>query len=232
VVTKGNALVTLQPGTTYFNNSAMGTPGGAGSSVINIEQDAYPLTYYGNQGSLGTLKFPDAPQNLYVRGQIENDSGEVRLTNYDGSVSVTGTIRGARLNISAAGDFNLSSDNWFHAGADPRQYVDFTGLFGNDVRTSDGTLRRSPYASATDPRLEQLLDAIDDPVRTGSMIFAMGTVDINARFLNLDGTIQSGIDRVDLAISENFDPAASAQFFDNGGQLLPGLPSAPSTEPR
>ncbi|MFM9165355.1 MAG: hypothetical protein ACKOQO_00845, partial [Candidatus Limnocylindrus sp.] len=51
----------------------------------------------------------------------------------------------------------------------------------------------------------------------------MGTIDINARYLNLDGTIQSGIDKVDLTISENFAPAASSQFLDNKGALLSGL---------
>jgi hypothetical protein len=227
VVTKGQSVVTLEPGTTYFNNDALGTPGIAGSSVIHIEQDAYPRSYYGDDGSLGTLTFPDGPQNLYVRGQIENSSGEVRLTNYDGSVSVTGTIRGARLNISAAGDFNLSSDNWYHAGADPRQYLQFIGLFGKDVITADGRTKLETYGGMEygwiDPRIDQLLGAINDPARTGSMLFAMGAIDINARYLNLDGTIQSGIDRIDLSIDENFAPETSSQFFDNEGRLLSGL---------
>ena len=56
-------------------------------------QDAYPATYY----SMGTIKIPDAPQDLYVRGRIVNADGALYLTNMGGSINVTGELRAGTL---------------------------------------------------------------------------------------------------------------------------------------
>jgi hypothetical protein len=110
VDTLNGALVTLNAGTTYFNKVGLSKAGDGGQSVIRITQDAFPTEAYGINGSLGAITSPTGPQDLYVRGKISNADGALYLTNMEGSINVTGEIRAASVNISAAGDFNLSTD--------------------------------------------------------------------------------------------------------------------------
>jgi hypothetical protein len=110
-------------------SSQVGTTASAtGASEIRILQDAYPADLY-NLG--GDFKLPDAPQDLYVRGRIENADGDLYLTNKEGSINVTGELRARSVKLSAAGDFNLATDDWYHSGADPTQYLAFNTLFGH-----------------------------------------------------------------------------------------------------
>ncbi len=158
VDTLNGAQVTLSAGATYLNKIALNEPGPGGQSVINITQDAFPKEAYGVNGSLGALNAPSGPQDLYVRGKISNADGTLNLTNREGSIHVTGEIRAGAVNINAAGDFNLSTEDWFHTGADPRQYLDFNKVFGREVYREDGTAGTSLFGTA-DPRVQALLAA-------------------------------------------------------------------------
>ncbi|MBM3376425.1 MAG: hypothetical protein FJY35_10075, partial [Betaproteobacteria bacterium] len=51
----------------------------------------------------------------------------------------------------------------------------------------------------------------------------MGAIDINARYLNVNGTVQSGVDSIELTIDENFAPTSSVNFTDSSGKLRTGI---------
>ena len=223
VETLNGALLTLNPGTTYFNKAGLSAAGAGGQSVIRITQDALPKEAYGVNGSLGALSAPSGPQDLYVRGKIANADGALYLTNMEGSINVTGEIRAASVNISATGDFNLSTEDWFHTGADPRQYLDFNAEFGTAVYNADGKFKGA-FFDYDDERVTDLVAAIEASVsEKKSLVFAMGAIDINARYLNINGTLQSGVDNIELTIADNFAPANSSNFTDALGKTLSGI---------
>jgi len=64
-----------------------------------------------------------------------------------------------------------------------------------------------------------------EPIKT---IFAMGAIDINARYLNIDGTIQSGVDNITLNIAQDFAPSRSTNFTDALGKTIKGLDYGPA----
>ena len=161
VETLNGASITLDVGTTYFNKHALSEPSAGGDSVINITQDAYATSVYGINGSLGNLRSPSGPQDLYVRGKIVNADGVLNLTNMEGSINVTGEVRAGSVNISAAGDFNLSTEDWLHTGADPRQFLDFNKVFGASVYNADGIRGTKTFnlANTADSHIAALLAA-------------------------------------------------------------------------
>ncbi|NDG42350.1 MAG: hypothetical protein EBY28_24100, partial [Betaproteobacteria bacterium] len=218
----------------YFGNRRI-TPVAAnstGQSEIRVMQDAYPKAYY----SLGTVQIPDAPQDLYVRGSLKNADGALYLTNMEGSINVTGELRAGTVKLTALGDFNLSTDDWYHVGNDPRQYLSavpnqslnsFFELFGSQAYNPWGIKGQVRYRQASgnvgDARLKVLFDAMDAAATKQSIVFAMGEININARYLNLNGVVQSGVDSVDLTIGADFNPSRSSNFTDASGRLLPGI---------
>ncbi|MEN9773450.1 MAG: hypothetical protein RL322_520, partial [Pseudomonadota bacterium] len=219
-------LETLSAGKVWFQGRQVGSLASAtGSSEIRIMQDAYPIELY-NLG--GDFQIPAAPQDLYVRGRIENADGDLYLTNKEGSINVTGEIRARSVKLSAAGDFNLATDDWYHSGADPTQYLRFNEQFG--TRLADPSVNPS-YARRTerygtgdtaDARIAALLASIEATGQS-AQVFAMGEININARYLNVNGLIQSGVDSIDLTITEDFQPGTSGNFTDAQGNLLPGI---------
>ncbi|MBF0463169.1 MAG: PPC domain-containing protein, partial [Magnetococcales bacterium] len=333
-------LTSLEPGTVYWNGKPLGMgglageAGASGTSQIKIMQDAYPKEYY----DLG-VTIPDAPQDLYVRGKIDNADGDLYLTNLEGSINVTGEIRAKEIKLTASGDFNLSTDDWYHTNEDPRQYVNFDKIFGQTLYNDAGS-PRSANLMAGDPTLLSLEQAIfgvvpgsrDEAesndtlalaetlsnggeikahlgtsadvdyykVKVGapgkidlaltipggsfsvqlldanknllgdysvsasqtlamnvassgtyfvrvtalssstynagqyrvlasfeedrkSILFAMGAIDINARYLNIDGLVQSGVDNIELHIAKDFAPTESVNFTDSAGNVRPGI---------
>ena len=60
-------------------------------------------------------------QDMYIVGDVVNETGKVTIKNFEGSITVSGEIRGNPIEIYAAKDFTLNSDDWFHTGKDPRQ---------------------------------------------------------------------------------------------------------------
>jgi hypothetical protein len=56
-----------------------------------------------------------------------------------------------------------------------------------------------------------------------SIVFAMGAIDINARYLNINGTVQSGVDNIELTIGKDFAPEKSSNFTDSLGNTLKGV---------
>jgi hypothetical protein len=58
--------VVLDPGAVWFNGFPLSGEPSAADSVIDITQDAYPKSWY---TTLAGFNLPDAPQDIYVRGQ-------------------------------------------------------------------------------------------------------------------------------------------------------------------
>ncbi|MFM7571206.1 MAG: hypothetical protein ACKO8O_21270, partial [Betaproteobacteria bacterium] len=217
----GKELVTMAAGSTWFKGSRVGDAGSAsGESVIRVTQDAYPKEWY-NVG--GTFKLPDAPQDLYVRGRISNASGALFLTNMEGSINVTGELRAASVKLTALGDFNLATDDWYHSGADPQQYLSWFEAYGKPLNNEAGARRVGKIVLTDTERSKLILDAIAANAARASVVFAMGEININARYLNVNGLIQSGVDSIDLTFTPQFNPSRTSNFTDSQGALLPGI---------
>ncbi|MGI9210888.1 MAG: hypothetical protein ACR2HF_00260, partial [Methylococcaceae bacterium] len=221
--------VTMPAGTSYFNMRSLGDGSAVAKSTISIMQDAYPKEYY----DAGGAAVPDVPQNLDVRGRLVNQDGALKLVNKEGSINVTGELRAASVDLTASGDFNLVTDNWYHTNADPRQYVDYLSSFGQDLfdRANVGAnkdeiklnAKRGIAANYTtdSAAVQNLENVIANPAK--SIVFAMGAININARYINVDGLLQSGIDNIDLSFDADFNPGQSSNFTDASGNLLPGI---------
>ena len=201
-------LVTLKPGSVYINGQKQGEGNPALVSEISIVQDAYPDEFY----FLGTgVTLPPGPQELNIRGTITNESGAVLLKNLEGSVNVRGEVRAASLDIAAAGSFNLVSDNWFHSGGDPR------ALAGSAAE------RAASLSAFAGDKTEAFREVALTSAPPESTIFALGSVTINARYLNLNGVIQSGVDNYEVTFDTGFNPGRSSNFTGTDGQVLPGI---------
>ncbi|MGC9329086.1 MAG: hypothetical protein ACP5I1_15745, partial [Candidatus Hinthialibacter sp.] len=160
---------------------------------IQILQDAYSESQY----DLGGLDIPDVPQDLYILHRVINENGNLTIKNQEGGINVSGEIRAENVTILAQGDFNLNTEDWLHTNRDPRQYVDYTSLrnlvFDNITGESDheaftntdGT--PGPDGDGS-PALNALENAINDNF---SSILAQGRINITARYLNINGLVQS-----------------------------------------
>ena len=214
-------LVTLSPGKVYFNSAQISKdPASDAGSLIQIVQDGYPSAAY-------DLTIPPLPQDLYVRGKVVNEGGRLVLKNLDGSVTVTGELRAGTVDVAAKGNFDLSSDAWYHSSRDPRQYVDYKTLFSSKVFNTQGQARSlvfgsfEPAAGQTqNPGLAALKAAIQAP---GSRVLSLGDINIRAQYLNINGLVQSGVVEYTLVVDENFNPGRSTGFTDALGNTLAGI---------
>ncbi len=227
-------LRTLAAGAAYFNGDTVGAANSVSSGQITVRQDGYPSQVYGDQGALGALVGTlDGPIDLNVEGRLVNEDGAITVANLDGSVNVTGELRASTLNLSATGDFNLQNDNWFHTGGDPRQMLGDTlvAALRGEVYRADGSYSETTAAegSALADQVAGLMgsDAVGRKSGGGEIV-TLGAVDINARFVNINGLIQSGVDTYEIFIDETFDPTESGNLTDSEGQPLDGVSFGPT----
>ncbi|NDB21015.1 MAG: hypothetical protein EB020_09100, partial [Proteobacteria bacterium] len=164
---------------------------------------------------------PTYDQDLYLVGDVINETGSITVNNDEGSITVSGELRGSSVNITAAKDFTLNSDDWFHTAKDPRQYVNYDTLRAL-VYNPAGTLDTDVYASAAgvSDGTRTLQQAIDAP---GAAILAQGTIAVSARFLNINGLIQSGAQNVTLHVDDTFVPNVEGRLFDDSGTPVQGV---------
>ncbi len=142
----GGGLVVFTPGNVYFNGIDLTGNDDDSAQDITILQDALLATEY----DLGGLELPDVPQDLYIAGDVINENGDVTISNREGSINVSGIIRGENVEIVAASNFSLNTEGWYHTNRDPRQYVDYT-LTRNTVFEAGKTPGSSAvYLSTTD----------------------------------------------------------------------------------
>jgi len=218
VTTVGGELVVLEPGNVYVNSvSLTGVGPSAAAKEIRITQVRPDGSY-----DLGGLTLPNLDQDMYVVGDVINEAGDIYLTNMEGSINVSGEIRGDEVFIYAARDFNLNTDDWFHTNRDPRQYFDgddYEALWAAlwNEEGIPGTLSFAGYTG--------LISGLDEAINVSeSRILAQGRIGITARYLNINGLIQSGVDTITLEIDESFvAPSVTTSFVDDDGQPLAGI---------
>ncbi|KAF0119393.1 MAG: Hemolysin-type calcium-binding protein [Rhodospirillaceae bacterium] len=198
-------LTSFAAGKVYLNDTSLsgGGAGAAAGSTIKIIQDSLPASFYGLDGSVSAFS---GPQDLYLAGSVVNENGSLIVKNVEGSVNVTGELRAGTVDIFAAGDFNLNVEGWQHI-QDPRQYIDYT-LMRSKVWNTDGTSKKLELAKLDDA------PALKAGINKNSRIIAQGDVNITARYLNINGTVQSGISELELNIDETFAPTGSVTFLD------------------
>ncbi len=133
-------------------------------------------------------------------GDIINETGDVSIENVGGSINVSGEIRAQTVNIEAGKDFNLNTDDWLHTNRDPRQYLDYDAL-----RDAVFNEAGNPASLAFPNYTAALVAALDDAIyENGSSIVAQGRVAVTARYLNINGLIQSGVNTITLHVSADF----------------------------
>ena len=211
VVMHEGQLTVLKPGNVYVNNKPLGTDNSASGDAkdISISQKAFATDAY----DVGTVTLPDIDQDLYVVGDITNENGDISIRNDAGSITASGEILGDKIDIHAAKDFQLNAD-WYHSNRDPRQYIEY-----NDQRNLAHTTSPNTYENTSEvPGLEAAINEDE------SRVLALGNVTITARYLNVNGLIQSGADQAEIKISPDFNPGNRTVFFsDDENNPLPGI---------
>ena len=139
-------------------------------------------TYDPSNYNIGTTKIPGMAPSIELQGDVANTLGEVKIHSKAGNIYVDGNINAASVSIQAdKGDFVQSYVNGFdHIAGDPANNSQ-----GGSASSSPGT-------------------------QPGSGILANGSVMISARYLNINGTIQSGVENYTLTLSSSAELTASA----------------------
>jgi hypothetical protein len=201
----------LTPGRVYFNNASP-TAAVAASKQISITQEAYPFAQYSWNADTNP---PHIDPDIYITGQVVNETGGVTIDNQNGSINVSGEIRGggdAGVTITSAKDFTLNSDNWYHSNQDPRQYVDYTD-------------KRSEAKDNAGPHITDAWSTLQTAIhRDTSKVVAQGRIAITARYLNINGLVQSGVDAVTLKVDNTFQGTVTgSSLLDASGKPLTGI---------
>ena len=210
VITDGQYNV-LTPGNLYVNNALVGSDSSDSSDdkTITITQDAFLQAAY----DISEVELPDIDQDMYIVGDVTNENGAITIDNREGSISSSGAILGETVTILSAKDFSLNVDDWYHTNRDPRQYVDYDTYREIVFEAGSGTF--SDYALSSD------VTGLDSAIAEDeSKILALGEISITARYLNVNGLIQSGTDEVDITIDDSFvGSEQTLSFRDASGDL-------------
>ncbi|MBN2437042.1 MAG: hypothetical protein JXL20_00400, partial [Deltaproteobacteria bacterium] len=195
----------LSPGNVYFNNKGLTTVQDPGVKNVSVTQD--PLSRNPADFDL-ELEIPEKiGQDLYVLGQVVNEVGDVTLINKEGSINVSGEIRARNVIIQAAEDFNLDAEDWFHI-MDPRQYPGLDAIRSQVFGTlTPKTYNENPFT--VDP--------------WSGAVLAQGRVAVTARYLNINGLIQSGVQTITLYVDASFAPTETTSFLDKVGRPIAGI---------
>src|SRR5258708_3337387 len=220
----GNGQSTvLQPGNVYFNEANL-TNVGANTSdktISIVQKKVGAVSQYDFSGLSPSVvtEIGSLDQDMYVVGDVINETGAVTIKNFEGSITVSGTISGNPIDIFSAKDFTLNSDDWFHTGKDPRQLINYDARRAL-VFNTDGNYQQQAYSDPTNVDGINLQTAINAP---GAKIVAQGTIAITARFLDINGLIQSGAQNVDLNVDNTFIPPADGQLINANGDTVQGV---------
>ena len=232
----GGALKTYTPGAVQINYKDVNSLAIRGGSTIAGGSDSDTATPSTNEiiifqdtkvsnQSYGGFTLPDIPQSMYIQGNVVNENGSAYINNRDGSIEVSRQIRAETVNIFAAGDFSLNSDAWFHTNKDPRQYINYQ-LMRSLVYNTGGEDRYWSLDSSDVPGLTSSIN------KDNSQILSMGKITLTARYLNVNGLIQSGVNTVYLTIDRYFNGGASNVDLSNKkGQAIAGISFADPNSP-
>jgi Ca2+-binding RTX toxin-like protein len=233
----------FEPGNVYFNIENLTSQFDSQTPEIKIVQDSFPFNKY----DVGDLTLPNLDQDIYIVGDVINENGRLLINNVEGSIIVTGTLRAEEIIITAARDFTLNTDGWFHSNQDPRQYINYdeqralalaqgqlASGFGQElldllallgITIPDSPLGPVEYGLNSETPVDTELDELDEAIaRDEARILAQGTITITARFLNINGLIQSGVDTIGLKIDASFNPGnRTTNFTDSQGNVISGI---------
>jgi Ca2+-binding RTX toxin-like protein len=147
------------------------------------------------------------PPSINIAGTIDVLTGDLFLTNLEGSIYVTGELIAANIDINAGQDFVLTETGVTHIGGDPRGqwFTEWNAAEADAL----GDLSANRAVNVATP-------TVSGP-KSGGSISAGGNVFINAEFLNINGTIQSGRpDRtLTLGTSLNATIASAQSTYDS-----------------
>lgn len=149
-----------------------------------------------------------SPDIVLATGKtIFNPDGRVVVTSESGSVLSQGNIRAGTLEITAKnGDFVQGYVNgFFHVGADPKARFDGSGT----------TVEQCALDQALISTCNTRLSGVTSNKYQSGGIVANGAVMLSARYLNINGTVQSGITdwQVTLDNLNNTLAIGDAAFF-------------------
>ncbi len=235
----GGGLVVFTPGNVYVNGVDLTGNDDSSAQEITILQDALLDSEYDFDG----LTLPDVPQDLFIAGDVINENGDVTIINKEGSISVSGIIRGEEVTVVSAKNFSLNTDGWYHTNQDPRQYIDYTdtrntvfeeGKSASSIHNysvNDSSLsvngkrivitpvapiiinvdgvNRSVAQNPTTTETDIIINLENSIQEDDSMILSQGRITITAKYLNINGLIQSGVDNIEVDIAAGFTPPAT-----------------------
>ena len=172
---------TFESGNVYYNNTSIKSSSNNTKQVI-VSQEPNQSNF------VSETKFPF---DFDPQASIINHVGQVILKNSDGDINVRGEVRGDSVDIQVSNNFSLSHTGWYHTDKNPQRYN--TDDWNNISQIPD------------DPKNKdyQKLAAIRDADGIG--VLARRDVSIGARYLNINGKIQSGTPDISLDIPANFD---------------------------
>ncbi|MGO0307869.1 LEPR-XLL domain-containing protein [Endozoicomonas acroporae] len=234
----GGSLKTYTPGAVQINYkdvNSIAIRGGTQSTDLGRNSDTLnEIIIYQDSDSqfikdtYGSFTLPEVPQGMYIQGNVVNENGGAYINNREGSIEVSTQIRAETVNIFAAGDFSLNSDAWFHTNKDPRQYINYQ-LMRNFVYNKEGNSSSYQTGLSNTSLIYTLFKANYNVLTTNinvdnSQIVSMGKITLTARYLNINGLIQSGVNTVYLEIDENFRGGSkNVDLTNKKGQAIAGV---------
>ena len=193
--TIGESFVDYDKGSVYFNTTEVENGTGGTSEIdvsVNYDSGATWGTYLGLTGV-------GAVTSLNITGSVYNQQGNLSASNDDGGINVTGETRAASVNIDSAAGLSINSDSVYHVNRDPRQYINYT-TYANLAKSYGGNFSTSTFLTGTFAQLALNLAINQDT----SLVEAAGDININARVVNVNGTIRSGVQNYELEIGSQF----------------------------
>jgi Ca2+-binding RTX toxin-like protein len=232
----------LAPGNVYFNSGVLLPKTYAGAPEIKILQPAWTGDNEFTHGGK-TAQIPPISADLYILGDVINENGALTINNQGGSISASGEMRAESVTILARNDFSLNNEGWFHTNKDPRQYLTDNPLSYDALRAhlfstaspdyntlclnSAGNVLESSSltscGSATSNFAGLLAELVSERNEDNTKILAQGRITITARYLNIDGLIQSGVQTVTLNVAAGFAPSATTDLSDALGKPIAGI---------
>ena len=153
------------------------------AGVITSETSAEPLIHVENTYQPGVAGNPDGmPPDIYIADDISNRLGTVQIANEEGSILSGANIIAKTIEISAGKDFVQNYVNGiYNVGGDPKSH----------------------WKSVSDKSEDDKDDRTVSGIRSGdSSIIAGNNVFISAQYLNINGTVQSGIPEWAVTITD------------------------------
>ncbi|MFN5330701.1 MAG: beta strand repeat-containing protein, partial [Planctomycetota bacterium] len=201
-------------GATFGTITTGGTS--AADPTITVENKwSSPGTAGVNGFVTGLSQIPEPDIN--VLGDINNTGGKVTLIT-GGSVIVNGNLSAKTIEIKAGRDFVLNSDGFFSSGGDPK------GQWAAEYKAMQSRFFNAPAKNATNIDLSNaanapaFVTATYMTPKTGGTILAGNNAYINAQYLNINGTIQSGRDENNVII----DASQQTRIDNFKNRYVPG----------